>query len=292
MPLFAFLSGLVFSSLSEARTVGKKFLKQSYRLLVPFLIMGLIYAFTIRKGESFLQQPYKLGLWYLFFLWQCYFITHLYNIVLLPFAQKNVYLTLVMDVFWIVLVYGIVKLITILCTVELNKLVGSIHIIRLYPFFFIGCVLKRLNFTPPNWKKGDLIASVSSIIWLLLIWNINISPSSYPLIMVFCIGFLALYPISFWFAKLSAQISNKVSGALVLFGKYSLEIYMFHRFMTSTCNLNRLGEFIQGSDNYTIEVLIVLFLSLIMSYSCVYITKILSINNIIAFLLLGKMKKR
>ena len=67
----------------------KKFLKQSYRLLVPFLIMGLIYAFTIRKGESFLQQPYKLGLWYLFFLWQCYFITHLYNIVLLPFAKKK-----------------------------------------------------------------------------------------------------------------------------------------------------------------------------------------------------------
>lgn len=154
MPLFAFLSGLVFSSLSEARTVGKKFLKKSYRLLVPFLIMGLIYAFTIRKGESFLQQPYKLGLWYLLFLWQCYFITHLYNIVLLPFAKKNVYLTLVMDVFWIVLVYGIVKLITILCTVELNKLVGSIHIIRLYPFFFIECVLKRLNFTPPIGKRG------------------------------------------------------------------------------------------------------------------------------------------
>lgn len=62
--------------------------------------------------------------------------------------------------------------------------------------------------------------------------------------------------------------------------------------MTSTCNLNRLGEFIQGSDNYIIELLIVLFLSLIMSYCCVYIAKILSINNIIAFLLLGKMKKR
>lgn len=61
-----------------------------------------------------------------------------------------------MDVFWIVLVYGIVKLITILCTVELNKLVGSIHIIRLYPFFFIGCVLKRLNFTPPQLEKGGL----------------------------------------------------------------------------------------------------------------------------------------
>lgn len=62
MPLFAFLSGLVFTSLSDYKLVGRKLVRQSYRLLIPFLTMGFLYSYTIRKGEDFWLQPYKLGL--------------------------------------------------------------------------------------------------------------------------------------------------------------------------------------------------------------------------------------
>ena len=37
MPLFAFLSGLVFTSLFGWKQVSTKLVKQSYRLLIPFL---------------------------------------------------------------------------------------------------------------------------------------------------------------------------------------------------------------------------------------------------------------
>lgn len=68
MPLFAFLSGLVFTTLFDYKQVAIKIAKQSCRLLVPFFSMGIVYICTIRSGESFLFQPFKQGLWYLLFL--------------------------------------------------------------------------------------------------------------------------------------------------------------------------------------------------------------------------------
>ena len=155
MSLFAFLSGLVFSSLSDYKKAGQKFLRQSYRLLVPFLSMGLIYAYTIRK-EDFFQHPYKLGLWYLFFLWQCYVATHIYNIIILPFAQKNKKVNIGIDLLWMVFICGIAKIVLKFSSLEVNSILGTIHFIRLYPFFFIGCVLKRYSFTPPRLAKRRL----------------------------------------------------------------------------------------------------------------------------------------
>lgn len=149
MPLFAFLSGLVFTSLSAKRQVGKKLQKQSYRLLVPFLTMGMIYAYTIRRNEGFLLQPYKLGLWYLLFLWQCYIITNIYNVFLLPYVKGKRISNVITDVLWLVIVYGMLKVVMKFCQPDVSNFIGSVHLIKLYPFFFIGCILKRVNFTPP-----------------------------------------------------------------------------------------------------------------------------------------------
>ena len=149
MPLFAFLSGLVFTSLSDYKKAGKKLFKQSYRLLVPFLTMGIIYAYTIRKGEGFLLQPYKLGLWYLLFLWQCYIITNIYNVFLLPLVKERRILNVITDVLWLIIIWGILKFIMNLCQPDVNNFIGSVHLSKLYPFFFIGCILNKINFTPP-----------------------------------------------------------------------------------------------------------------------------------------------
>ena len=192
MPLFAFLSGLVFTSLSDYKLVGKKLMKQSYRLLVPFLTMGMIYAYTIRKGEGFLLQPYKLGLWYLLFLWQCYIITNIYNVFLLPQVKEKRILNITTDVLWLIIIWGILKVIMKLCQPDVCNFIGSVHLIQLYPFFFIGCILKRVNFTPPIWRKCSWGASLCSLIWLFMVWIINLTPNSYPLKLVLCLGMLAI----------------------------------------------------------------------------------------------------
>lgn len=65
MPLFAFLSGLMFTTICDFRQIVRKFAKQSHKLLLPFLSFLLIYAYTIRPEENMITHPFKLGLWYL-----------------------------------------------------------------------------------------------------------------------------------------------------------------------------------------------------------------------------------
>ena len=111
--------------------------------------------------------------------------------------------------------------------------------------------------------------------------------------MVFCIGFLALYPISFWFAKLSAQISNKVSGALVLFGKYSLEIYVLHWFFLP--RMHDWGKYLLGqasfNENLILTAMVCSIVSVFMIAFCMIVAKIVKQSSILDYLCFGVKKK-
>lgn len=290
MPLFAFLSGLVFSSLTDCKLIRKKLVKQSYKLLLPFLTMGVLYSFTIRRGEDFFLQPYKLGLWYLLFLWQCYVITNVYNFIFISFVNRHYLWRVFADIIWLLVVYGIAKGMMIQLSSEFNGMLGTVHLLKLYPFFFIGSVLKREKIPPPIWCECNWVVSISSMVWLLLIWNINIPPSQYPLKNFLGLGMFAIIPIVYWFAKFERKIPTKVCNTLTLFGRYSLEIYMLHRFMTSTCDMSFIGNFILTTRSWMLEFFLVLSSSLIMSWASVYAAKILSLNKIFSYFLLGQFK--
>lgn len=61
--------------------------------------------------------------------------------------------------------------------------------------------------------------------------------------------------------------------------------------MTSTCNLESVGNYILLTKSWTIELVVVMIVSLTMAYASVYLAKCLSINKILAILLLGKYEK-
>lgn len=75
---------------------------------------------------------------------------------------------------------------------------------------------------------------------------------------------------------------------LRMFGRYSLEIYMFHRFMTDTCDLHFIGDYIHSTGSYAIESLIVIPLSILMSYVSVYLGKILEKMQLCSLLFIGR----
>lgn len=74
---------------------------------------------------------------------------------------------------------------------------------------------------------------------------------------------------------------------LEMFGQHSLEIYILHRFLTSTCHLEFLGEYIRSTGCWTVELFVALVLSLLFSYVCVYLAKMLRQNRIFSIMLLG-----
>lgn len=286
MPLFAFLSGLVSTTLFDYKQVAIKIAKQSCRLLVPFFSMGIVYICTIRSGESFLFQPFKQGLWYLLFLWECYFISHIYNVCLFGKLKKRTYL---FDVCWVAIVFVTVKLMIVYCSVEFNNIVGTLHLLRLYPFFFLGCIFRRMKCLPPQWKINPWIPSAFCIIWIILLWNIKVIPGKYLFKFSFVIETSAIFPIVFIFSKYGNRMNKRVSDVMIMFGKYSLGIYMFHRFMTDTLNLYIIGDYIHLTGSYFVEFILVFTIALLMCFLSVGLVKVLSYNNFCSFLLLGNM---
>lgn len=265
MPLFAFLSGLVFTSLIDGKKILNKLQKQSFRLIVPFLMMGLIYSHTLFQGESFWFQPFKQGLWYLWFLWQSYLITHIYNFVIIKQVWNKAKVCVLLDACWLIVIYVLTKLIMGHWQQDVNNVIGSLHLLKLYPFFFIGVMLNRYKLPPHNWKKSKWLPDFSIIVWIVLLLEIKLIPSDYLYKLSYIIEFSALYPIVFYFAKIG-NAHYKVQKMFGAFGRYSLEVYMFHRFMTDTCDLHFIGDYIHSTGSYAIELLLVVPLSILISY--------------------------
>lgn len=208
MPLFAFLSGLMFTTICDFRKIARKFINQSYRLLLPFLSFLLIYACTIRPEENMVTHPFKLGLWYLLFLWQCYLLTHIYDVVILKrLSNENKRLCAFIDIVWMLITYLIFKLAFSHFLQSINGALGIIHLYKLYPFFFVGCLIKRYVLLDMLFACRRLYSDFSFVLWIiLLVVSIKVYSSQTIVLML---GALSVYPIVLWFYRnVGGQLPN------------------------------------------------------------------------------------
>ncbi len=167
MPLFAFLSGLMFRSFDAIRSIGKKFVSQSYKLLLPFVSFGIIYMYTIRSGQDFITHSMKLGVWYLLFLWQCYLLTHGYHWLTEKIGRSSS-VRLLVDACWLLLTMVAFRSLWRELSPVLKDTFGIGHLFELYPFFFIGYVIKRTATFERWFGANELLFDVSIILWSLL----------------------------------------------------------------------------------------------------------------------------
>lgn len=288
MPLFAFLSGLVFTTICDFKQIVRKYAKQSHKLLLPFLSFLLIYAYTIRPEENMIAHPFKLGLWYLLFLWQCYLFTHLYDVLFLKkVVDRNKRLCLFIDAVWLVCTYLGFKIAFSYLPQNAAGALGVIHLYKLYPFFFTGCLIKRNSLFSMLFGGRKAYSDISFILWIfLLVISIKVYSSQ---TIVLILGALSVYPIVLWFYRMGG-VNTKIRRMLNLFGRYSLDIYILHRFMTSTCDLEMFGKYIFETGSITIEILMALCLSLLFAYISAYISRFIRLNKILSIILLGDKK--
>ncbi len=191
MPLFAFLSGLMFTTIIDFKAIIVKFKKQSCKLLLPFLSFLVIYAYTIRPDENMLTHPFKLGLWYLLFLWQCYLLTHFYDAVLLKMTIcKNKKVYILMDMAWLLSTYLFFRMLFSHLAQDVCGAIGVIHLYKLYPFFFIGCIIKRYAMFKKLFACKRVYSDLSFILWIVF-FVISIYVYSSP-VLVLIIGALAI----------------------------------------------------------------------------------------------------
>ena len=305
MPLFFFISGFVGFKLmawdknTYLAMTKNKFLHQ----LVPTLILGIIYTcvyLTNCNLMDFIGNSAKLGYWFTIVIFEMYFIFYTLNLCLYNFNvkrfEKRLFISLVLlsilsFCLWIIFTKFSNKLVDAFCLLNLCKF---------FPYFAFGIIcsmnkdlfhriLENKYFTFViillfciGFYVNRFYLSIPSNVIIILLW----------FIVTFLIGFAGLLIVynTFRVYKDSFSSDKKIGRMLQYIGKRTLEIYLLHYFLLPT--LPALGNMLSKSNNFVLELVVGLFISLLVIAVCLVVSNILRTNPILAKYLLGVKNKR
>ena len=148
------VSGYVVN-LNKPKTINK------LKLLIPFFIFGILYAFTFESSISgFFLSPYKYGYWYLLVLVFFFFFLYLVRI-----SKINLYIGMIV-------VQIMLSLFVHYLSPTLNNLLSLNPCIGLWPYFCFGIILRHSNIVYSNIEK-QYVQQGYVFLSLAIIRNIN-----------------------------------------------------------------------------------------------------------------------
>lgn len=133
-----------------------------------------------------------------------------------------------------------------------------------------------------HWVLRKSLLFIPSNVIIILLW----------FIVTFLIGFAGLLIVynTFRVYKDSFSSDKKIGRMLQYIGKRTLEIYLLHYFFLPT--LPALGNMLSKSNNFVLELVVGLFISLLVIAVCLVVSNILRTNPILAKYLFGVKNKR
>ena len=224
MPLFTFLSGLVYGLRPLAGDSRTFLLGKARRLLIPMLVVGTLFAIlqTVTRGASAL-----LGPWYLIHLLPVahyWFVESLFWVFVLVWAMERLDFIAAPAGFGLILVSAC----ALYLTVRGPHWLGIDGAIYLLPYFFVGLAVSRFSL-----RTFLARASVRMVLTLLAVGAVLLmglpvpNPDRRTVLMLVAGVSLCLLLVSWGFA----------SAPLAWVGRYSFSIYLFHVFFTAFARL-------------------------------------------------------
>ncbi len=285
MPLFAFLSGLMFKSKVGFKATATKFGMQTVKLLIPFMTVGMAYTYLMLNsgGVKFLTNNAKFGYWYMLFLWMCYLLHHLsYMIYNVKLKGNNI--RYIADIIWMILVVGLFKVVASKYEV-LSNIAGATWMFRMYPFFLVGALINReclfgkiFGNDRQRWfdAAGVLYIIFLSLVMTVFSGRLSLTDAAAP---------FAIYAVVWLFYKYK-NANNKIKALLEKMGKQSLAIYLFHYFFVKSFCLSELpSEFI--NNNQFLMSIFSIIVATGICFICLLLSWLVRHNHILSFLLLG-----
>ena len=280
MPLFFFLSGFVVLTTPSPA----KFLVKVCKYLCPFLMVGLIYNYFISRSllDFFLDKA-KAGYWYLWVLTEFYFV-----LMLLYKHNNKTRKGIIID---IVLLFSVL-IVFIFADYKFPQVsniftLGSCK--NYWPFFFGGVLFRKYNLILFMKNHARLIYTVSIVLYISafsMMITLLLSSHLNAITGMAAIAFLVLFfeeretNYSFW------------NNELQRLGKNSLEIYIFEYFLLTCINLQTLEEWFVKTHNILLEVFLILVLTIIISYSSLFIGKLSHKTGYLDDVIYGKFASR
>lgn len=277
MPLFMFLSGWVISPPMTIVNIKKKIIKY----LTPFFFFGTLFSFfmtdsfTIHnfiKSLNFLLGESKNGYWYFLSLAMFYSSLFLFR---LNKQNKQWCDIFIASLIYIIFYFGWKRTNIVSCILSLE------HAACFYPFYILG-VLSRKYKIVESLINQNKIFTLSLFLYIGLI---ALEPSYLPHYLYtvtsrFLIPLFAIIVFVYIFATRESK-DSKVEQQLSFFGKNTLSIYTLHFFILYKIDLEVICPWFDKNNNTFILLLIILFISIIVTYSSIYAGNLIKMSNLV-----------
>lgn len=273
MPLFAFISGYLFD---VTKISFQKIIIKIYRLLIPFVFWGLLFALCIERCSVcvFIFDFYKLGYWYLYVLAIFYCFFPLFKISLID-GYKGVFV----EIITLFIIYYILNISSYYMPLNIQRILSYPLIQNIFIFFGLGLIVRKHNLWMSIFNNYGF-ALLNLLIYSILFVYFKESSSSISIIGK--AAAVTSYISLFYCLRNKKLVINKY---LEVCGQESMTIYLLHYFIYSVFPL---WQFFHVTETtYPIEWMVALLLSLIIIFICYAIGQILKKNRVSHYLLTG-----
>lgn len=276
MPIFFFLSGMFVYKHFNNWNINElwHFLYSKVkRLLLPFITIGSIYVIYFNIDYiKFIDGNFD-GYWFLPALFMCMIINAFHSYIIKKIIKNNKCIDLILPIVLSFLTLFVLYLLTKSSYVR----GGLFH----YLFFAFGILVSQSYKIKKIIYVSNWFYTISLLVYILL-WGRKF-PYCFNLIAFFSIVIL----VNYFFRK-----SSSIPMVLNRFGKYSLEIYVFHRFFLPS--LSNLREYLihfqqfDKSENFLLFMIISLFFSFPICYISILISKFIKHSVFLRKICFGK----
>lgn len=267
MPLFFFLSGVVTKMVVNDKEL---LIKKVTRLLIPFAFWFVFYIFYTHSTWSAVFDKMKLGVWYLQALFLFGIVHMAYSWIASKINMKNQWSV---DIAFGVFIYIMIKVVYHVCMwapIDLNGLLGNIHFVNFWPYFFIGMLMKKHQLMEKGLKASlmPIVYLIMSVVGVICIIGYKMGFFLFDMAVVMSIIMLILSVLERFGG------GNKILAKL---GEHSSAIYVVHyAFILKLIDFFDKHQLITHSH---VDFISFFVLSILLCLLCIFIERLIGMNR-------------
>lgn len=275
IPFFFMLSGYLADKTIHLNNLF--LLKKIRSLLLPFFSAGLTYALSFDKIPQLLHNPFHAGYWFLLSLFSIWLIFFCVYFIIRYLKIKNI----IIEIILLFIPFFTYHFFEAYLPISLIQTLSLGFTFAFYRFFILGYILGKYKYIQ-DFIFTKFVSCISIILLFtifILSTNGNITTNIPPTITqtILCISTLA------WLKTIYPNPKNKARILLEKWGKYSLNIYIFHYFLIHCFILTEIQNFSPG-----IQTIINIGISILIINITLILQKPFEINPYLSFFFLGK----
>jgi len=280
MPLFFSITGFFAYGKYDLVLFRKRFINRINKQLWPTVLIGIILIFIVRGNLSeFIIDDSKSGYWFTYCLVQVWLLYATIACILNYLRLSNNQIIITM---------GTIAVILLPISAILNKYFPSVinntifkilslsHTTYLSPFFFIGVILRMI------YNKTTLLIinkELPIFVTLLIIFSGLFILDSFIFIRMSEVVGVFLAFLLFYYTRFFWDGISVFSKSLKVLGKNTLVIYLFHYYIIYYLRKYHLTDSLHPLIGNLLELPVIFFLSMIVSYICIGIDLLLKKNK-------------